>query len=166
MESENVAFPAQQVVLDTEARHGVEVAPDDAIGQHVGDPGGGVDTVLKVLEDSLTVRQPGFVLIVPPGYPGIQIPAVVVESRRLGERPYFVDSLVLELAQPDHHVGDLHASVIDVVLDFDVGAPISQQPTQGIAERGVAQVPDVSRLVGIDRRVLDDRLDCGSGLIR
>jgi hypothetical protein len=36
----------------------------------------------------------------------------------------------------------------------------------GVAERGVAQVADVGRLVGIDRRVFDDGLLGSRGLER
>ena len=65
---------------------------------------------------------------------------------------------MLELPEPDDDVGDLHAGVVDVVLDFDLASLEAQQPAEGVAEGGVAQVPDVRRLVRIDRRVLDDGL--------
>ena len=70
----------------------------------------------------------------------------------LGER------LVLELAKADRDVRDLDAGVVDVVLDLDLAAEEAQQPSEGVAERGVAQVADVRRLVRIDGRVFDDRL--------
>ena len=59
------------------------------------------------------------VLLVPLGDAGVEIPAVVVEPRRVGDRAHLVEPLVLELAEADRDVGDLHAGVVDVVLDFD-----------------------------------------------
>ena len=64
----------------------------------------------------------------------------------------------LELLKADHHVGDLHAGVVDVVLHFDRVAAELQRAHQRVAERGVAKVADVRRLVRIDGGVLDDRL--------
>ena len=69
-----------------------------------------------------------------------------------------VERLVLELAEADDDVGDLDAGVVDVVLDLDLAAEEAEQPAERVAERGVAQMADVRRLVRIDRRVLDDGL--------
>ena len=65
---------------------------------------------------------------------------------------------MFELAKADRDVGDLDAGVVDVVLDLDLAAEEPQQPAERVAERRVAQVADVRRLVRIDRRVFDDRL--------
>ena len=73
-------------------------------------------------------------------------------------RADLVERLVLQLAEADRDVGDLHAGVVDVVLDLDLASEEPQQAAEGVAERGVAQVPDVRRLVRIDRGVLDDGL--------
>ncbi len=54
-----------------------------------------------------------------------------------------------------HHVGNLHAGIVDVVLDFDVLAAEAQQAHKGVAQNGVAQVADVRGLVGIDAGVFD-----------
>ena len=62
----------------------------------------------------------------------------------------------LERLKADDDIGDLHAGVVDVVLDLDRASLKAQQPDQRVAERGVAQVADVRRLVRVDRRVLDD----------
>ena len=70
--------------------------------------------------------------------------------------------MLLELAEPDRDVGHLDAGVVDVVLDLDLAAEEPQQPAERVAERGVAQVSDVRRLVRVDRRVLDDRLPGGA----
>ena len=52
---------------------------------------------------------------------------------------------------------DLDAGVVDVVLGFDRRAAEAQRPHQRVAERGIAEVADVRRLVRVDGRVLDDR---------
>ena len=69
-----------------------------------------------------------------------------------------LDRQVLDLAEADDDVGDLDAGVVDVVLHFDRRPAEAQHACERVAERGVAQVADVRRLVRIDRRVLDDRL--------
>ena len=62
------------------------------------------------------------------------------------------------MLEADHHVGDLHAGVVDVVLHLDAAAGAAQQAHKRVAQRGVAQVPDVRGLIGIDVGVLDDAL--------
>ena len=59
-------------------------------------------------------------------------------------------ALVLQFAEADDDVGDLHAGVVDVVLHVDRIAAEAQQADEGVAENGVAQVADVRGLVGID----------------
>ena len=86
----------------------------------------------------------------------VQIPAVVVEPRRVGDRSHVVERQLLELPESDDDVGHLHAGVVDVVLRLDRRAAETQGPHQRVAERGVAQVADVRGLVRVDRRVLDD----------
>ena len=68
---------------------------------------------------------------------------------------------MLQLAEAHDDVGDLHARVVDVVLDLDRLAPEAEQPAQRVAERRVPQVADVRRLVRVDGRVLDDGLPGG-----
>ena len=65
---------------------------------------------------------------------------------------------MLELLEADDDVGDLHAGVVDVVLHFDRRAAEAQHADERVAERRVAQVADVRRLVRVDGRVLDDGL--------
>ena len=57
-----------------------------------------------------------------------------------------------------HHVGELDAGVVDVVLDLDRVAEGAQGAHQNVAQDGVSQVADVGRLVGVDVGVLDDHL--------
>ena len=65
-----------------------------------------------------------------------------------------------------HHVGHLHARVVDVVLHFDVLAARAQHADEGIAQDGIAQVADMRGLVGIDIGVLDDDLPGGRIALR
>ena len=69
-----------------------------------------------------------------------------------------VERLALEHAEADDDVRHLDAGVVDVVLDLHRDAAEAEDADQRVAERGVAQVADVRRLVRVDRRVLDDRL--------
>ena len=94
---------------------------------------------------------------------GVEVPADVVEAlRRIGDhRGHLGRRLLLQEVEADHHVGDLHAGVVDVVLHLDPPAARAHHAHEGVAEDGVAQMPDVRRLVGIDVGVLDDDLLAG-----
>ena len=54
---------------------------------------------------------------------------------------------VLQVVEAHHHVGHLHAGVVDVVLHFDAVAAGAQHAHESVAQRGVAQMADVRRLV-------------------
>ncbi len=62
------------------------------------------------------------------------------------------------MREANHHIGHLHAGIVDVVLNIHFPASKPQQPDKRVAENRVPQVPDVRRLVGIDARVLDQNL--------
>jgi hypothetical protein len=74
------------------------------------------------------------------------------------------------MQEADHHIGHLHAGVVDVVLHVDFLPGGAQQADEGVAENGVAQVADVRGLVGIDAGVLDKRMQARTwprqGLLR
>ena len=57
-----------------------------------------------------------------------------------------------------HHIRHLHPGVVDVVLhiDFLPGSP--QQAHKRIAQNRVPKMPDMRSLVGIDARVLNQRM--------
>ncbi len=97
-------------------------------------------------------------LVVPARDLRVQVPAVVVEARFAGQGLDLGRAPALEVAEADHHVGHLHAGVVDVVLNLDRMAEEPQRAHQRVAEGGVPQVADVRRLVRIDGRVLDDHL--------
>ena len=88
----------------------------------------------------------------------VEIPAVVVEAHGWVVEERF------DVARPisargngsRHHVGHLHAGVVDVVLHFDRAAAGSQHTHERVAQDGVAQVTDMRGFVGIDVGVFDD----------
>src|SRR6185503_10364155 len=93
----------------------------------------------------------------------VEIPALVVETPRVGDLPDLVEGLAFELAESDRHVRDLDARVVDVVLDFDRAPQEAKQPAERVTERGIPKMPDMGGLVRVDRRVLDDGLAAGIG---
>ena len=158
LQPQDVAFVGQQVVADVQPRHRLQVRADDAIDDERADRGGVVAAVLEVVQRRGADREPRLVAVVPLGDARVEVPAVVVEPRGVGDAPDVVERLVLELAEADDDVGDLDAGVVDVVLHFDRRAAEAQHPHQRVAERGIPQVADVRGLVRVDRRVLDDGL--------
>ena len=135
-----------------------EVAADDAIGDERAIVGRRLGAVLDVVQRGGADLRALLVALVPLGDARVEVPAVIVEARRVGDALDVVERLRLELAEADDDVGDLDAGVVDVVLHFDRRAAEAQHADERVAERGVAQVADVRRLVRIDRRVFDDGL--------
>ena len=74
------------------------------------------------------------------------------------DRRHVRERLLLDVLEADDDVGHLHARVVDVVLDADVVAAVTQQAHERVAQAGVAQVADVRGLVRVDRGVLDDHV--------
>ena len=95
-----------------------------------------------------------FVLLVPLRGAGIHIPADVIEARLRRQGANLGLGFFLQMHEADHHVGHLHAGVVNVVLHRHLRAVRSQQPHKAIAQDSVAQMPHVRRLVGIDAGVL------------
>ena len=133
---------------------GAHDAIDDE-GPHRGGLGG---AVLEIVQRGGADGEPVLVLLVPLRDARIEIPAVVVETGRVGDALDAVERVPFELPEPDDDVGHLDAGVVDVVLDFDRRVAEPEHPHERVAERRVPEVPDVGRLVGIDGGVLDDGL--------
>ena len=70
---------------------------------------------------------------------------------------------MFEVMKADDDVGHLHAGVIDVVLHLHALATRAHHAHECIAQRGVAQMPDMRRFIGVDVGVLDDDLAAGRG---
>src|SRR5438094_9715357 len=94
----------------------------------------------------------------------VQVPGVGVEAYALicYQLSYVVRRLLFKALEAHNHIGHLDAGVVNVVLDFDLGASGGEQPREGIAQDGVSKVADVRRLVGIDAGVLDQDLSVES----
>ncbi len=91
------------------------------------------------------------------GRPRRRGPSSSSRTARGSPRPRRPDRCA-QVHEAHHHVGELHAGVVDVVLHLDRLAQGAQGPRQHVAQHGVAQVADVRRLVGVDVGVLDDDL--------
>ena len=151
---EHVALVRNQVVPDPQTSHRIEVTVDDAARHVARQCGRGVATVLYGVK-RLGLQGPAFrVLGVELSHPGVEVPAVVVEAPL--DQFDLRQRLLLEVQKADDDVGDLDAGVVDVVLDLDLAAPAAQHAHVGVAQHGVAQVPDVRGLVRVDAGVLDD----------
>ena len=84
--------------------------------------------------------------------------ACVAASSRQQRSHICASDMPSRCSKPDHHIGHLHAGVVDVVLHIDLLPRRAQQAHKRVAQNGVAQMPDVRRLVGIDAGVLDQRV--------
>ena len=134
------------------------MAPDDAIGDEGGDVGVLVAAMLDVVERLRPDLQASLVLAVPLGHARVEVPAVVIEARSVGDLLDVCERHVLEDAKPDDDVGHLDAGVVDVVLDLD-GMPLKRSTRTSVSPSAeFAEMPDVSGLVRVDGRVLDDGL--------
>src|SRR5438309_7538619 len=96
--------------------------------------------------------------LVPLRDPGIEIPAVVIEAGLPGERLELGGRLLVQLCKSDHHVCDLYAGIVDIVLNVDFSSRIAQQAHERVAQNGVSKMSNMRRLVGIDAGVLDQNL--------
>ena len=114
--------------------------------------------MLDVVQRCGAHREPLLVTVVPLGDARVEVPAVVVEARRRGNLTGRGQVEALELAEAHDDVGHLHARVIDVVLHLHRRAAEAEHAREGVAQDGVADVPDVRGLVRVDGGVFDDGL--------
>ena len=156
LQAEDVSFMCEQVVPDVEPRHRLQVGAHDALADERADLRGLVAAPLEIVERGRAKREPALVVVVPRGDTRIEVPAVVIEARGVGDASDVVDRSALDLAEPDDDVGDLDAGVVDVVLHLDRCAPKTEHPDERVSERRITQVANVRRLVRIDGRVFDD----------
>ena len=106
------------------------------------------------------VRAPDFRIEVPAevGKP-LRVPGLPGQGGRgddLARGPLVADCGQVDETRDD--VGHLDAGVVQVVLHLDLEAEELQGAHEHVPQNGVAQVPDVGRLVGVDVGVLDDHL--------
>ena len=162
MKMKDLTLARQEIVFNIEAIHGLEMTPQDGNRNHIGNSGAFVVAFLDRVQRLLADLQVLLVLGVPVRDPGIEIPAVVVKARLAGQLLNFRARLLLNIQKSHDHVGNLHARVVDVILDVHFPAGKLQQPDKGVAKNGVAQVSDMGRLIGIDAGVLNQNLAGGN----
>ncbi len=162
MQVKYLALARQEVVLNVEPVHGFEMALKNGSRNQIRNRRRLVVPFFNQAQHRGARMQVRLVLFIPLGDAGIEIPAVVIEAGRGGERFNLSARLLFDMQESNHHVGDLHSGVVDVVLDVHFPARKAQQADEGIAENGVAQVPDMRRLVGIDARMLDQHFAGGN----
>ena len=158
MQVQDFALARQEVVFDVEPVHGLKMAAQHGDRDQIGDGSRLRRAIFDGVQRLQTHLQILLVLGVPLRNASVEIPAVVVEARLAGQGLDFRARFLLDVSKPDNHVGDLHAGVVDVVLNVDFPARIAQQADERVAENGVAQMSDVRGLVGIDAGVLDQNL--------
>ncbi len=57
---------------------------------------------------------------------GVEVPADVVEFGRGGQSFHFGQGFFFEMDEAEDYVGNLHAGVVDVILDFDQASGVTQ----------------------------------------
>jgi hypothetical protein len=161
---ENFTFARQHIVLHVEAEHGGEVRFHNGIGHQVSQFGQFARAGFDRVQRGLAPLHAFGVILVIGGSEGVEVPAIVVEAhRRVGQHGADIGGRLVPQVVETHHIGHLHAGIVDVVLHFHTMAARAQHADESIAQRGVAQMADVRRLVGIDIGVLDDDLFAGAG---
>src|SRR5271168_530021 len=161
---QDFALAREQIVVDAQARHSAQMKCDDGVGYHFGDFG----LFAAALFDSVQRFSAHFCCVCFVGAEelrglGVNVPAVVIEMRLHGHHFDADRRTLFHEEQADDHVGDLHAGVIDVILNLYAMAGVAQDADQGVAEHGVAYVADVRGLVRVDAGVLDDNFPARRG---
>jgi hypothetical protein len=169
VEMKNLTLAGEEVVLDAEALHGLEVAAKDGCGDEIGYLGDvvvagfkrveGVESNLFANGDLAGVRG------VPLRDAGVEIPTVEVDAliglEEFGEKFSRGEEVFsFEMDETYDHVGDLNAGVVDVILDAYVVAGfvavVAEEALKGVAEDGIAEVADVGGFIGVDAGVFDE----------
>ncbi|XWK71073.1 hypothetical protein RBB80_18810 [Tunturiibacter gelidiferens] len=169
VEGQDLALAGEEVVLDVEALHGLEVTAKDGGGDEVGYVCGVVLAELEGVEgveaDLLACVDVFGIGGVPLGDSGVEIPAVEVDAlvglEELGEEFAGAgECFAFEVDEAYDYVCDLDAGVVDVILNADFVAGFeavgTEEALEGVAEDGVAEVANVSGFVGVDAGVLDE----------
>ncbi len=155
MKVQDFTLARQEVVLNVEPVHGFKMPPKHSNRNQVRNQRGLRVPCLNRAQRSSPRLQVRLVRFIPLRNTRIEVPADVVKSGSGGERLDLSAGLLLDMQKSNHHVGDLHARVVDVILDVHFPARKTQQPDERITKNGIPQMPDMRRLVGIDARMLD-----------
>ncbi len=153
---QDFALPRQQIVFDGQSLHRAQVAARDGHRDNLRQLRRHAIPLFDGRERLPAQRKPRRVLLEKLCDASVQIPAQVVEARRLRQGPHLGRRLLFHILECNDHVRHLHAGVINIILHFHAPPGATEQAHQRVAERGIAQVTDVRRLVRIDVGVLDD----------
>ncbi len=169
MEGENLALAGEEVVLDAEALHGLEMTAENCGGDEVGDLGGVVVADfegVKGVKADLFARGDMFGIGgVPLRDASVEVPAIEVDAlvgfEEFGEKFASArESFAFEVDEADDDICDLNAGVVDVILHANLVAAFvvvgAEEALEGVAEDGVAKVSDVRGFVGVDAGVFDE----------
>ena len=157
---QDVALAGQDVVVHVDPTHRGEMAPDDLHRDCFSHLRRLVVALFDLLQPLRAGLVFGIVLFVKTRRLGVEVPAVEIElsSRMFDQRPNFGEGSLLDVDEPHDDVGHLHAGVIDIVLDLNLTPCKPKDSDEGVSDHGVSQMADMSCLVRVDVRVLDDNL--------
>ena len=140
---QDVALPGEEVIIDAETPHNVQVVIHNLVGHLLGQFGYLIIPLFDEVEDLLLFCLQGWILVIELVDLGVEIPAEAVEGNSLGAFP-------LQVVEADDDIGHGSPGVVDVILHFYIIAQLSLQPGQGVPQAGIAQMSDVGGLVGVD----------------
>ena len=155
---QDFAFAREQIVIDAEAVERAQVAVHDGGSDDLAHFGRVAVAFFDVLERFVAQLQAGFILGEKVRDAGVKIPAEIIEPGRVGESLHFGEGFLFEVKETEDDVGNLHAGIVDVILDLDAAAGVAQETRESVAQDGVAHVANVRGFVGIDAGVFDHRL--------
>ena len=150
----NFALAREKIILYVDARHGFQVRLNNAHGYMLGQFRGRITACFHSLKRQAAEFLIFFGLPVEIGHARINIPAVIVEPA--AHRGHFLQGFSLHPFQPDNDIRHLNSCIIQVILHLNLMAQKAKAAHEGITQRGIAQMPDMGGLVGIDIRVLDN----------
>src|SRR6266498_1108040 len=89
----------------------------------------------------------------------VEVPTVVIEGpigrKRTIERLDFGKAHFLDMHEADHDVGDLHAGIVNVILNLDTFISRLEYSHKRVTQHRVSHVPYMCSLAGIDTGMFD-----------
>ena len=162
MQVQDLALTREEVVFDVQSVHGFKVPTQNSARNQLGDGrssrGGIFDGMQRIPAD----LQLFFVLLVPLRDTSVEVPAVVIKTWFTSECFDLRTGFFIDVREAHDHVGNLHACVVDVVLNIDFPSRVTQQAHERVPKYSIAQMADVRGLIGIDAGVLDQYFSGGN----
>ena len=159
VEPQDGALAGQEVIVDPDPAHRFQVARHDSACHEPSNLGSrafpGFEFVQGLAAESLALG----VFSEPAPDFGVEVPAGVVEG--LGKVSNGIDRQASQVDKTHDDIGQLHARVVDVVLDLHCPSQRAQKAGQDVAQNCVAQMADMRGLVRVDVGVFNDGLLAG-----